>query len=165
MAKEEWAKRWRGDAVGKKEMDKRMLEEWHQRWTATQPAWTQRNARPPDPKTLGLHKGLQKAESSILIQARIEKIGLAQFLYQRRVPGVVTRECSCGATPETAQHIALYCQDEAGRRDELRREEAGGALDYRWLTGTNLGARKLSRWLIRSGRLQQFSLADRLLYS
>ena len=130
-----------------------MLEEWQERWAATQPAWTQRNARPPDPKVLGLHAGLQKAESFILIQARTEKISLAQFLYQRKVPRVVTRECSCGAAPETAQHVALHCQDEAERRDEIRRGGARGTLDYRWLTSTNQGARKLSRWLIQSSCL------------
>jgi hypothetical protein len=60
-----------------------MIEEWERKWRATQPAWTQRNARPPDPKVLQLHEGLRKAESSILIQARTEKIRLAQFLYTR----------------------------------------------------------------------------------
>jgi hypothetical protein len=57
--------------------------------------------------------------------------------------------------------VALYCPEEEGRRDELR---AGGALDYRWLTGTPKGAKILSRWFIQSGRLGQFSLARDLLY-
>ncbi len=72
--------------------------------------------------------------------------------------------CRCGVEPETARHLAIHCRIEEERRGELRGGNAGGALDYRWLTNTNQGARKLSKWLIQSGRLQQFSLADRLLY-
>ena len=164
-AREAWAKTWRGEAENKKELNQRMLQEWHQRWVVTQPVWSQRHARPPDPKVLDLHKGFKKAESSIVIQAHTEKIGLAQFLCNRGVPGVVTGLCSCGVEPETARHVTLHCNIKEGRRGELRREDAGRTLDYRWLIGTNAGAKKFSRWLIQSGRLQQFSLVDRLLYS
>jgi hypothetical protein len=153
VAGEAWAKGWRGGAESKKDMDKQKIEEWERKWRATQPAWTQRNARPPDPKVLQLHEGLRKAESSMLIQAPTEKIGLAQFLYTRGVPGVVTALYSCGVGPETARHVVIYCEKEVGRHQEVRREDARRTLDYRWLTNTNTGARKLSRWLIQSGRL------------
>jgi hypothetical protein len=42
---------------------------------------------PPTKQVLKLHKGLRKAESALLVQARI---GLAKFLYSRKVPGVDT---------------------------------------------------------------------------
>ena len=37
---------------------------------------------------LKLYSGLQKAESSVLVQACRDRIGLARFLYNRRVPRV-----------------------------------------------------------------------------
>jgi hypothetical protein len=40
---------------------------------------------PPAKQVLELHKGLRKAESALLIQARTGRIGLAKFLYRCRV--------------------------------------------------------------------------------
>jgi hypothetical protein len=40
---------------------------------------------PPTIQVLKLHKGLWKAESALLIQARLGRIGLAKFLYKQRV--------------------------------------------------------------------------------
>jgi hypothetical protein len=116
----------------------------------------------PAESRLRLHEHLRKAESSILVQARTGHIGLAQFLRRRRVPGVVAEKCQCGEGVETPQHIAIHCEIEQERRSQLY---AGGTLDYHWLTNTPDGARRLSRWLIETGRLQQFSLARTLLYS
>jgi hypothetical protein len=111
---------------------------------------------------LKLHSGLRKAESSVLVQARTGSIGLAKFLYKRKVPGVLSAQCRCGAGEETTRHMALFCTKEAGRRQGLR---TNGRVNYQQLIGTNGGAKKLAEWMICSGRLGQFSLAKRLLYS
>jgi hypothetical protein len=58
--------------------------------------------------------------------------------------------------------MVLFCIEEVERRQHLR---VGRRVNYRELIGTNSGARKLAEWIIRSGRLGQFSLAKRLLYS
>ena len=71
-----------------------------------------------------LHKSLQKAESALLVQARTGKIGLGKFLYNRKVPGIVTAQCWCGAGFETPRHIVLYCIEEASRRGQLT-DQAG----------------------------------------
>ena len=46
--------------------------------------------------------------------------------------------------------------------DVTSRLRTGGRVDYRQLTGTNSWAKRLAEWMIRSGRLGQFSLARRL---
>src|ERR1700684_3835831 len=51
---------------------------------------------PPTKERLKLHDELQKAESSLLVQMRTGKIGLRAFLFERRVPDVMTPVCSCG---------------------------------------------------------------------
>ena len=56
----------------------------------------------------------------------------------------------------------LSCTKETERRQHLR---IGWRVNYMKLIGTNSGARKLAEWIIRLGRLDQFSLAKRLLYS
>jgi len=120
--------------------------------------------RPPDPKILKLHSGLQKAESSALVQFRTGRTGLAHFLYRARVPGVESDLCSCGNGPETPRHVLIHCEKEIEQRGELRKA-GGGRLDLRKLLDTPEGARVAGRWVVRSGRLPQFSLARALLYT
>jgi hypothetical protein len=81
----------------------------------------------PNRTVLKLHSGLRKAESSVLVQARTGRIGLAKFLYNRPVPGVLSAQCKCRNGEETPRHMALFCIEEAGRRQHLR---VGGRLDY-----------------------------------
>jgi hypothetical protein len=157
-------------------MRKLVLKDWRIRWQKTS-RQTERVVRPgtdlggrqivvedtaPDKRVLELHTGLRKAESTMLIQARTGKIGLAKFWYTRKVPGVLSAQCECGRGEETARHMALFCTRERERHQHLR---TNGRVDYRRLVGTNEGARKLTEWMIRSGRLGQFSLARRLLYN
>jgi hypothetical protein len=76
---------------------------------------------------LKLHSGLQKAESSVLVQARTGRIGLSKFLYNRKVAGVLSAQCRCRNGEEIPQHMSLFCIEEAGRRQHLR---VGRRLDY-----------------------------------
>ena len=83
---------------------------------------------PPNRAVLKLHSGLRKAESSVPVQARTGRIGLAKFLYSRKVPGILSAQCRCRAGEETPRHMALFCTDETERRQCLR---AGRRVNYR----------------------------------
>ena len=117
---------------------------------------------PPSRQVLKLHAGLKKAESSMLVQAHTGRVGLAKFLYGRKVPRIQTAQCCCKAGEETVYHIALYCTNKADCQQGL---QVNGRLNYRRLIRTASGAKQLAEWMIRSGRLGQFSLARNLLYS
>ena len=114
-------------------------------------------------KVLKLHSGLHKAESSALVQFRTGCTGLAYFLHKARVPEIESGLCSCGTSLETPRHILIHCNREDVQREELKRA-SGGRLDLRKLLDTLEGAGVASRWVLRSGRLPQFSLARVLLY-
>jgi hypothetical protein len=101
-------------------------------------------------QVLKLHAGLKKAESSMLVQARTGRVGLAKFLYGRKVPRIQTAQCRCEAGEETVRHMTLYCTNETERRQGLW---MNGRLNYRRLIGTASGAKRLAEWMIRSGRL------------
>lgn len=118
---------------------------------------------PPTDKVVELHKGLHKAESALLVQARTKKIGLAEFLYTQRVPGIDTAKCRCGAGHETPRHMALFCTEEADRRRELT-DHTGKKWTYPQLIGSWEAVRSFAKWMMFSGRLGQFQLAKRLLY-
>jgi hypothetical protein len=171
-----WVEKWIGGPIDRwNEQEKpRILQDWKERWEAHNRRVGRNDGRelarsnlvpcdtPPTSRVLGLHKQLRKAESSLLVQARTGKIGLASFLFDRKVPGLASGQCSCGNGLETPRHIALFCTREEERRHLLR---AGGApVDYQSLVGSPQGAMLFTRWMICSGRLGQYSLARSLLY-
>ena len=61
--------------------------------------------------TLKRYKGLYKYESTLLIQARIGKIGLQAFLFERRVPDITILLYCYRIVPETAAHLILDCPE------------------------------------------------------
>jgi hypothetical protein len=105
-----------------------------------------------------LHRQLKKAESSVLVQARTGRIGLAHFLNKAQVPGYETPAFRCRLGDATAKHLLHHCQLETERRQ--------------WRRGTRLSdlvsepssAATTEKWIIQSGRLGQFQLASKLLY-
>ncbi len=118
-ARAEWARRWVGDGATHEALQR----DWQVRWEAIQrrretATKTERGIHPleaaEDPRfekdPLKLHKGLLKHESALLVQMRTGKIGLAAFLFQCKVPGVMTPRCNCGSgAPEKPIHVVLDC--------------------------------------------------------
>lgn len=138
---------------------KKILQTWTNRWQAIpRTEWDQIH-RPPDKGILKLHSKLRKAESTILIHMRTGRTGLAHFLHKAKVPGWDSGVCECGQALETPRHVLLYCP-----RERERRTEFGERADFVRLLDTPEGAGIASRWMIQSGRLRQFQVANSLLY-
>ena len=114
--------------------------------------------RMPYRSALRLHAGLSKAQSSILTQVRTGKIGLAAFLCKRRVPGVPTPACSCGAQWETARHVVMDCPQLQHARCNLF--ATASTTDYQVLISRPRPAAALTSWILRHGILPQFSWAQ-----
>lgn len=74
---------------------------------------------------LEIHKGLQKDLSSLVVQMRTGKIGLREFLYERRIPAVGHKGCDlCGGGEQTIHHMLLmYMTCSRFRADTWRKEE------------------------------------------
>jgi hypothetical protein len=83
-------------------------------------------------------------------QAQTGRIWLAKFLYNGKLPGVLTAQYRCRGGEETPRHMVLFCTDEAERRQHLR---TGRRMDYQQLIGTNSREKWLAGWMIHSGRL------------
>jgi hypothetical protein len=140
-----------------------MLSEWRERWhheRARKRSWPESVAAlgQPDRSSLKLYGQLKKAESSVLFQARTGRIGLRRFLASARVPGIESADCLCGKGKETAEHILLYC-------DERPPATWSRGAQFRKLVSEPATGAQVARQLIQGGRLGQFSLASRLLYS
>lgn len=104
-----------------------------------------------------IHKGLRKAESSAAVQLRSGKIGFNHFLFRMKVPGIVSARCPCGWSRQDVKHVLLFCSMHSEIRPSLIRE--AGTTDFNQILGTIQGAKAAARWLVRSGILNQFSLA------
>jgi hypothetical protein len=73
--------------------------------------WSQGVAPEDTPSTKQVPKlseEIRKRGSALLTQAGTGRVGLAKFLYGRRVPGFTAATCQCRAGHETPHHIALY---------------------------------------------------------
>ena len=140
------------------------MNDWNSSWTAYQAQITE--ATPAQEaalskKRLKIHAGLAKAESALATQLRTGKIGLADFLHRRRVPGVETPACPCGAPRQTPEHVILECNMHEGREAMVH---AAGGDSLKELTGSAKALRTLTAWLMKTGMLAQFSLAAEQLY-
>ena len=159
-ARKEWAAA-RDQAIGGDQVSRKakLLRAWETRWnTLPRTTWDQIK-RPPEKRVLQLHAKLQKAESSMLVQLRSGRTGLAHFLCKARVPSYDTGQCECGQSQETPRHVLLHCPREADRRVEL-----GQGPTFVRLLDTPDGAAVASRWMIQSGRLRQFQVVNSLSY-
>src|SRR4029077_5635185 len=126
----EWARGWLAAdlaEVDRKKVQDAITKEWEERWRKElgrsqgrrRHRADESSDKPPTKDRLGLHKGLRKAESSLLVQMRTRKIGLRAFLFERQVPDIASPICFCGDGRETATHVAAYCLQEGGARREL----------------------------------------------
>jgi ribonuclease HI len=96
---------------------------WRNSWMKdTRGRTTFRYTPVPSKKVLRLHEERSKRASALLVQMRTEKIGLRDFLFNRKVPDIADAQCSCKAGRQTVSHILLRC----GKLKDLRREELGG---------------------------------------
>ncbi len=106
-----------------------------------------------------------KHESSLLTQIGTEKIGLRAFLFQRKVPGIATPLCRCGAAPETAAHIILHCvhyEEERRALNERLPRPIRTRNDLQNATEAKATARTLVRWFHGIQRLTEYRLAIQL---
>ncbi|KAG6075616.1 hypothetical protein E4U16_003267 [Claviceps sp. LM84 group G4] len=148
--------------------DKILEKEWKERWhrdrakaRARRPqrsitAAEQNPSFHSTGKIVRLHESLMKHESAALIQMR-------KFLFYRKVPDVESPMYECWEGTDDHYHVILDCPTFAQMRPihlpvaPLRdRRDLRTALDNPKL------APLLVQWMLRTGRLQQFSLATEL---
>lgn len=53
----------------------------------------------PSKQVLNLHRGINKAHSTLIVQIGTAKIGLRHFLHTSKVPGITDGKCECRSAP------------------------------------------------------------------
>jgi hypothetical protein len=87
--------------------------------------------RGPDIFNHKIYKDLYKHQAFVLMLARTGCVGMAEFLFRRRVPDVPSPLCSCAQAPETPEHVLFYYRETRKKRKEVRNVIAPIALRTR----------------------------------
>jgi hypothetical protein len=91
-------------------------------------------------------------------------MGMAEFLFRKRVPDVPSPLCSCAQAPETPEHVLFYCRETMEKREEVRNVIAPTALRTRrdlaqlFLKYPGL----VAEWLLQTGRFMLYNKARKL---
>ncbi len=140
-------------------------QSWHSSWQASAPSPASPTSieAPPSTDVLALHQLLRKPETALAVQLRTGKNGFNAFLYQARVPSVLSPLCSCGFGHQTAKHIIIHCRNFSAARHALR-DNQGHLPDFKQLLTTPTGLQKVTKWVIERGILGQYRRARGFLY-
>lgn len=105
-------------------------------------------------KHMRLHDGRPKPHSALFTQLRTGKIGLNQFLHERRVPGMATAACECGMGRMSVKHVLLACPRWRNERREMQQKK--NTTDIHELLGTAGAATAAIRMVLSIRLLDQF---------
>lgn len=105
---------------------------------------------------------MTKAESILATQIRTERIELKAYLSQCQVPGFDSPACECEWDRQTAKHILTHCPTQGHLRPVML--DNTGVMNYHKLISTVKRLRTATRCMMKSGLLEQFSVARTLLY-
>ncbi len=108
-------------------------------------------------KRLKLHDNLFKIESSLITQMRTNRIELTKYLFHRRVFIIVTSACFCDWFRQTLKHVMLFCLNHNRTRESMLL--VAETQNLRRLLNINKKIRVMTRWLMKTNILAQFSLA------
>jgi hypothetical protein len=98
------------------------------------------------------------------MQARIECIKMAEFLFWRHILNVPLPLYNCGKASETPEHVLLYCPETEKDRQDTRKRVAPIALRTR----RNLAQlstkhpKLITEWLLQTGKFPLYNKAQRL---
>ena len=100
------------------------------------------------------HAERKKEHSALLTQLRTGKIGFNTFLYDKKVPTVLSPRCVYDTSAITVRYILLYCP----LWRDIRCQKLAGLriTDLREILNSPKGAEAAIRFILRTGILTQF---------
>jgi hypothetical protein len=144
-----------------------MVNKWSDKWKAAI-ARSERGVfaarRGPNLDNHKIYKDMPKYKALILMQARTKCVKMAEFLFRRHIPDVLSPLYSCDRAFETPEHVLLYCPETEENRQNTRKRVAFIALRIRRdLAQLSTKHPKLTtEWLLRTGKFPLYNKAQRL---
>jgi hypothetical protein len=118
--------------------------------------------RGPNLNNHKIYKNMPKYKALVLMQARTECVGMAEFFFRRHVSDVPSPLYSCGKAFETPEHVLLYCPETEEDRQNTRKKVAFIMLRTRRnLAQLSIKHPKLTtKWLLRIGKFPLYNKAQ-----
>jgi hypothetical protein len=142
----------------RRELRQQIRDEWEREWQIETRGRTTYTLTPtPTRDILQLHTSAHNALSSVIIQMRTGKIGLRQFLFDRKVPEIPNPQYECGRGNQSVPHILLACEEFKDLRREIWEGSNGRRtrMDLREILNTPNKAKKVARFTILTRLLRQ----------
>ncbi len=141
-------------------------DQWKQRWEKYKKRITDVNAISAQRshlfnKMIKMRDDLQKAESTLAIHIRIERIDLNVYLHSRNVSSTNSSRCNCGRSHQTAKHVLMHCSNWTHLRSRMLRDVDSS--NYRIIVATTKGLRAAARMMMETKLLKQFRVARTLI--
>ena len=122
-------------SAAKRTIDRKAKDDWLHEWTTTNSGRALYHImKAPSTAVLKIHNGVERWLSALVVQMRTQKLGLNDFLYHFRVPGIESPHCPCVYGNQTVRHVLMECSyyEELREREHVEKgeEKGGGEGDY-----------------------------------
>jgi hypothetical protein len=112
-------------------------------------------------KRLKLHDNLFKIENNLITQMRTNRIELTKYLFHRWIFIIVISACFCDWLRQTLKHVMFFCFNHNRTRENMLL--VAKTQNLRRLLNINKKVRMMTRWLMKTNILAQFSLTIKCL--
>ncbi len=112
-------------------------------------------------KTIKMRDDLQKAESTLAMHIRIERIDLNAYLHSRNVSGTNSSRCDCEWSHQTTKHVLMHCSNWSHLRSRMLQD--ADFSDYRIIVVITKSLRAVAKMMMKTKLLKQFRVTRTLI--
>jgi len=140
-------------------------DQWNQRWKKYRERVADVNAISAQRshlsnKMIKMRDDLQKAESTLAMHIRIERIDLNAYLHSRNVSGTNSSRCDCEWSHQTTKHVLMHCSNWSHLRSRMLQD--ADFSNYRIIVVITKNFRAVAKMMMKTKLLKQFRVARTL---
>ncbi len=148
------------DSMTNKSFKKTLHDKWKRFWDEYQTKNRRRNYVALTfqifKKRLKFQDNLFKIENNLVTQMRTNWIELTKYLFHRRIFIIVISTCFCDWLKQTLKHVMFFCLNHRRTRENMLLVVE--TQNLRRLLNINKKIKAMTRWLMKTDILAQFSL-------
>ncbi len=140
-------------------------DQWNQRWKKYRERVADVNAISAQRshlsnKTIKMRDDLQKAESTLAMHIRIERIDLNAYLHSRNVSGTNSSRCDCEWSHQTTKHVLMHCLNWSHLRSRMLQD--ADFSNYQIIVVIMKSLRAVAKMMMKTKLLKQFRVTRTL---
>ncbi len=140
-------------------------DQWNQQWKKYKEHVANINATSAQRlhlsnKMIKMHDDLQKAESTLAMHIRIERINLNVYLHFRNVSDMNSLRCDCKWSHQTMKHVLMHCLNWSHLRSRMLQD--ADFLNYWIIIIITKSLRAVAKMMMKMKLLKQFKVTRTL---